>query len=110
MWTLLVFYLSFKTPSEIPKFDFFLADKLIHFSFYFGFVFLWYHYMCFKKRVNWKDKLNLVIIAVFIGVLIEFCQGYFTTNRQADVFDALANAIGSLCGIATASLLFKKIF
>lgn len=109
-WTLFIVYFSFKTPSGIPNFDFLLADKLVHFGFYFGFVFLWYRYMYFKNKVDRNTKMILVIVAVSIGVLIELCQGYLTSNRQADVYDALANSIGCLFGITTASLLFKKYF
>lgn len=87
-----------------------MADKLIHFIFYFGFVFLWYQYMYFKRKVGWNDKMLLGLIAAVIGILIELGQGYFTVNRQADVFDALANTIGAISGIVTASLLLRKYY
>ena len=84
------------------------VDKLVHFCFYFGFVFLWYHYFYFKKKDQKKDRIVLVITAILIGVVIEFCQGYFTTNRQADVFDALANAAGGISGIFTANIFLRS--
>ncbi|MFC4817948.1 VanZ family protein [Flavobacterium sp. GCM10023249] len=108
-WTLLIFYLSFKSPSAISKIDFFLADKLVHFSFYFGFVFLWYHYFYYKNKTKLIDKIVLVVLAIAMGIIIEFMQGHFTTTRQADVFDALANSLGAFFGILTAGMLLKKI-
>ena len=66
--------------------------------------------MYFKNKVSWNDKVFLVIIAVVIGALVEVCHGYFTTTRQADVYDALANAIGCVLGITIAGFLFGKYY
>lgn len=109
-WTVLIIYFSFKTPSATPKIDFIFADKLVHFSFYFGFVFLWYGYFYFKNKTSAKNRVELVIVAIIMGGLIEFGQGCFTTNRQADVYDALANTIGAISGILIADIIFKKSY
>ena len=39
---------------------------------------------------------------VALGVALEIAQGLFTTTRQMDVFDALANTGGVVLGMATA--------
>jgi len=39
---------------------------------------------------------------VAMGVCIEFAQGALTATRSADAFDALANTIGVVLGLATA--------
>lgn len=37
---------------------------------------------------------------VLLGVALEFAQGALTDNRQADPWDALANSVGVLLGLA----------
>lgn len=109
-WTILIVYFSFKTPKEVPQIDFLFADKLVHFSFYFGFVFLWYGYFYFKNRLATNTKVMLTIAAIIIGSVIELGQGFLTMNRQADVFDGIANAMGAISGIGIANVFFKKYY
>lgn len=110
LWTILIVYFSFKTPKETTQIDFLFADKLVHFSFYFGFVFLWYGYFYFKNRIVINTKVMLVIAAIVMGSVIELGQGFLTVNRQADVFDAIANATGAILGIGIAKAFFKKYY
>ncbi len=51
----------------------------------------------FADRHWRRSGLGLVLL----GVALEFAQGALTDNRQADPWDALANAIGVLMGLAT---------
>jgi glycopeptide antibiotics resistance protein len=39
---------------------------------------------------------------------MEFLQANFTTNRHADIYDVLANAMGVLTGFITVYLIKKK--
>jgi len=39
---------------------------------------------------------------VAMGIALEIAQGLFTTTRQMDVHDALANTLGVLAGLSTA--------
>ena len=45
---------------------------------------------------------------VMLGIAIEFAQGAFTVDRSADPFDALANTLGVLAGLATAWLPMRE--
>ena len=107
VWTCLILFLSLKTPSGESKFSFPYADKIVHVTFYFVFVVLWFRYLVLIKKNQIKDKAVLVLIAISFGILIEILQHFFTTTRQADIWDALANTIGSLIGIAVMSAVFK---
>jgi len=107
-WTLFILYLSLKAPSGESKFYFPNADKIVHFTFYFVFVLLWFRYLIFNDKFKNRYKLFLVLVAVSLGIIIEIIQHYFTTTREGDVLDALANTIGSIVGIVVASSLFKK--
>lgn len=98
-WTLLILFLSFRSTSNIPNIDIPNIDKVVHFMFYFVFVFLWYRYLFYIKKTENKHAFLLVLMAVVVGVLIELGQGCFTLTRQADVFDVIANSLGSIGGI-----------
>lgn len=99
LWTLLILYLSLKNPSGEQRFSFANADKLVHFTFYFMFVILWYRYLFLAGKIQKGNKIALVVIAVILGVLVELAQKYFTTTRQADVWDVVANSTGVFVGL-----------
>ncbi|MES2812417.1 MAG: VanZ family protein [Bacteroidota bacterium] len=108
IWTGLILFLSFKSPAGVPQINISNIDKVVHFMFYFVFVFLWYRFLFFKKLTQKKHLIVLVLIAISLGILVEFAQGYFTITRQPDFFDALANTIGSLFGFILANSILKK--
>lgn len=54
----------------------------------------------FARKVLWRVGVGLVAM----GVLIEIAQGTLTTSRAMDAWDALANTLGVLIGLATALL------
>ena len=72
-------------------------DKVIHSGFHFVFTILWFLYL--KKKFIGANNFQLLfftIIASFVlGIAIELMQQYFTTTRNADVFDILANLFGA---------------
>ena len=107
-WTFLIIYLSLKTTIDIPKSSFQNEDKIVHFTFYLGFVILWYRYLLFKNSILLDYKIALVISSIFFGIVIEFAQKYLTTTRQADIWDVAANTTGALVGIFIATKFFKK--
>lgn len=89
------------SPS-IPKINFQYKDKVVHFIFYFVFVYFW------TKSLKNKT-LNFVLIILFLGVItgiaIEFLQENFTNHRTFDWYDILANSVG-----AVVSFIYVKKF
>lgn len=101
---------SFSGDDDIPKFNIPNADKLGHFIFYFVAAVLG----CFFIREQTKGVLRqtkaILIIGVTViiyGIIIEVIQGVLTVDRTGDIYDALANSIGALCGAVTIKLLFS---
>jgi VanZ family protein len=107
-WTFIIVVLCFKTPSVEKRLYFTNADKIAHFSFYFGFVVLWYRHLAYKKCTTITSKTYLVIVAIILGILIELGQGYFTTTRQTDFWDVVANSSGCLGGMIFVNLFLKN--
>jgi VanZ family protein len=108
LWTIGIIFMSLKAPSVTSRINFENADKLVHFTFYFGFVLLWFMYFSYKKHLQSNFMFFLVLFSVLLGICMELIQGYFTTNRQADFWDVIANILGSLCGILVANLFFSQ--
>ncbi len=83
------------------------SDKIGHFVAYAGFAFVWGVY--FVKVLNFqllKSSRLVFLWSVSFGVLMECCQWVFTSYRQFDYYDMLANTVGSLLGL----LVFRVFF
>ena len=106
-YTLAIFVLFFMPTDELPEVNFSAVDKIVHGLIYFIFINLWaaffYQKNSFRFDIKWASILFFSIL--LYGIIIEILQGLFTASRIADIFDILANLIGSLLGI----LFFKSI-
>ena len=49
-----------------------------------------------------RAQLGAAFALVFLGIALEFAQGYLTTYRHMAVYDALIDAFGVALGMATA--------
>jgi VanZ family protein len=86
------------SPERLPTFAF--SDKILHFAAYglLGALFFRAY-----TTTPLKDRGNRLILssigsATLYGISDELHQ-YFVPFRQADILDAIANAIGSICGV-----------
>lgn len=104
--SIIVAFVSLMPSSGVPKVEIKHLDKLIHFTMYFvlsmsyGLAFSFIY-----KNGSFKKWLFPFLMALCFGILMEFCQEIFTNTRNFDVFDILANGIGSFFGI----LILKKL-
>ena len=100
--TLAIAYLSLSNPIQldIPVKIYFL-DKILHASAYFVLTTSW----LFALRNFYLNKWIVFFIFLY-GILMEFLQGWFTTNREKDIFDVAANTIG----IIFAMIIYRKIY
>lgn len=104
IWTALVLYLSLISARSAAKFnvwDFVGVDKLGHLVFYTIFAFLW----CMGLTRGITDKKNILFFSISFGVLMEICQLYLFNGRSFELYDIVANVIGSIIGV----ILFKNI-
>ncbi len=95
LYTLLVAYISL-TPLDkynLPNFN--MGDKIVHLLLYFILTFVWLLAYPALLKIKW---FYLIIIIAW-GILIEFLQAFVVTGRSGDVYDALANTIGSVLGL-----------
>ena len=73
--------------------DFPHKDKVGHFGFYFGFVFLWH---IFFKSVGVIALKKIIVVAIIYGIFMEILQYIMPYGRMFDVKDMIANSIGAI--------------
>jgi VanZ family protein len=101
---------SFATPEMVPRF--YLSDKLLHVSVYAILAALCYRAL--RRASPMKDHSILALIlmatlmAAFYGASDEWHQS-FVSSRTADVFDFLADVIGSGMGAFVYSRLVGRL-
>ena len=106
LWAILIFVLCATPGQYIPSekwLELIGFDKLIHASIFFillSLVFL----KAFKHQQSTFVFVMTFIFAFFYGVILEFMQANYFSNRSADFYDIAANTAG--CVIAV--LIFKK--
>jgi len=88
---LIFLFSSFPQPMELPSFS--SADKLVHLLAY-GLLASLIYFAREKSRATFHPIFIPFLIAFLYGLSDEIHQ-YFVPGRDADVFDALANAVGA---------------
>jgi len=109
VYWIVIFILTSIPMDEIPQY-FNAQDKFEHFAAYFLLSFLLGFTFHFQKRFgNIKRKLFILTIAValFYGAFDELHQ-MFIPGRFADIFDWLADAVGTLFGVLVVFILVRQ--
>jgi VanZ family protein len=85
-------------------------DKLVHIILFGSFVFLWSFYFSAKKpNENLRKKyLRITILACIYGYVMELIQKYFIPNRDYDLYDVAADAIGAIIGYIVVRMIFDR--
>jgi hypothetical protein len=89
LWAVVVFGLHAMPSNTFPKISFWEnlgPDKIVH-------AFLFFIASSLALFSGWS-RMKSAIIWICIGVLLEYYQFYFTTDRSFDWFDVLADATG----------------
>jgi VanZ family protein len=109
IYTLLIFIQSaYPSPQRIPEFLY--RDKVLHFA---AFAVLGALFFRAFMTLRIKDRIYLVIILSILlsslyGISDEIHQHYIP-YRQSDPADAIADILGSVCGVLVYYLLDIKI-
>lgn len=93
-----------KLPSGIEIKD---ADKYVHATLHLMFTVLWF--LHFRKRFDQIANTRLLFatlaLSIMYGIVIEIAQEMFTTTRQADMKDVLANLCGAVLGVLSLTII-----
>lgn len=98
--TLITLLLTLLPANQLGKNDLFEYDKLGHFGLFFIWT-LFFGLTAFFKKWNRFTHLMVVLIsALLFGLGIEVMQRIFPLGRSFDLYDWLADGLGSLFAIA----------
>ena len=110
IWTITIAVLCLESSSDLPSVKVIGIDKIVHVTFHFVFVNLWY--LFFVNNNFTKNMNNLITKTFFLsltyGVLIEIAQQLFTKTRQADILDVLANITGAILAVILIKILSQR--
>jgi len=108
IWVLILLYFSL-TPSPPRAISILGWDKLQHAAGLFILsLLISSFYLTLKKSLIKSLTISLIATTLF-GIVIELLQSWCTVNRQADIFDVFADALGALLScILMFSVLYKR--
>jgi VanZ family protein len=109
--SLFILYASITTGEKFEKVHFINIpnfDKIVHFIFYLLLSISLYTSLNRNTLIKKSDQviINLVLVISY-GLIIEMLQYYLTSNRQAEIFDVIANTLGCISGILIFPVLNK---
>jgi hypothetical protein len=94
LWAVVVFGLHAMSSKSFPKISFWEnlgPDKIVHaFMFFIG---------SSLAVFSGMGRLKSAVIWICAGVLLEYYQFYFTTDRSFDWFDVLADSLGVMLAL-----------
>ena len=106
LWTILILVLCWMPrhslpmdeggPSLLNRLHF---DKVVHLGIFAVFAFLW------RRAFSRRAVVVIVVAGLFLAVITELGQATSIVGRDADVWDAVADAIGVVVGAAFAEFL-----
>lgn len=100
LYTCTISVLFFIPGGNLPEVQFSAIDKVAHGSIYFFLVNLWLLFLFVNNGFEFKRKWvpALILSVLLYGIIIEILQAHFTVSRSADIWDVVANLLGSLIG------------
>jgi len=104
IWAVLIAVLSLLSLNSISKeINISSNDKFFHFVFY---AILTVLLLLYKRKT--KYNLLIILFVIIYGIIIEILQALLTTNREADIYDAIANSLGAITGLVFLRIVKNK--
>ena len=103
LWAVVVFGLHAMSSKSFPKISFWEnlgPDKIVH-------AFMFFIATALAVFSGW-GKLRSAAVWIISGVLLEYYQFYFTTDRSFDWFDVMADSFGVLLALLLLRSKFLK--
>lgn len=86
-------------------------DKIVHFGMFMTLAFLLFRSMLFHRmRSGLKTMIITAVICLSYGALLEFLQSLSGGQRDGDIYDWLADLIGTTTGILIATTPVLPLF
>lgn len=107
-WLLIMSILFFLPGSAFPSENWLSKiyfDKLVHVGLFAILIFLWRS--AFDSQSPGYNTI-LILSAILYGLTVEYIQRYFVPNRDFDLYDVIADTLGSIIGLFVWLRVYKK--
>lgn len=102
IWVIITLYLSLTPGDELPEINLWQFDKVLHFGFY-ALMSVFARWSWFQQynlhKLRLKVKIILFAAISIFSIVIEILQGELINGRYFDIFDILANLLGTIIGL-----------
>ncbi|PHH82155.1 hypothetical protein CDD82_6845 [Ophiocordyceps australis] len=85
----------------------YVNDKVLHLVTFFLLTIVFYWIVDTNRRRT--QNMTFVICTIVLGVGSEFLQSFLPNDRDFDLYDIVANIVGSLAGLGLCSLYHKRM-
>lgn len=112
IWFFISVFLLLMPGSDIPDSRFFelvYFDKWVHIGMFALLTFFWIFPFLYANRGSIILYCFITAFWILFGILIEFIQYYFASERSFDLFDIMADAFGCLMALTVIVVKGKKI-
>lgn len=111
LWAAFIFLLTLTSGKEFPEVTLISFDKLIH-----VFMFIVQSYLLMRGFIRQSAVMALryspvifaFLISILLGAFTELMQAYLLADRAGDIYDFIANCIGTGAGVVLFVLLYGK--
>lgn len=103
-WFILITFLLTIPGNNLPSEDWLdkiWFDKWVHIGLFavLSFLLCWWWYKSQRSFASRRNAfLYAIIVCIIYGIIMEFVQKYWIPNRSFDVYDILADSLGSILG------------
>lgn len=76
-------------------------DKWVHIGLFaiLSFLLCWWWYKSQRPIAGWRNAfIYSIFTCIIYGIAMEFVQRYWVSNRSFDVYDIVADSVGSILG------------
>jgi VanZ family protein len=104
-WLLVISFLFMLPGSALPNQTWLSRihfDKWIHIGFFALLLFLW------RSALGRGKNSWLLAGGLAYGIIVEFAQEHWVPNRSFDLYDIMADFVGSLLGLWVGEQVYKK--
>ena len=112
IWAIVIYVLLTMPNNDIPKLSFLDAiyfDKWVHAGLFamLTFLFSW----PFSKLYPAQHRIfvSIAVLALLYGIAMEYVQKYFTSDRDFDINDMLADGFGCIVGYIATRYIVNRI-
>jgi len=111
LWAAFILLLTMTSGKEFPSVSLLSFDKIVH-----VFLFSVQSYLFFRAFIRQSRFISLryhpivfsLLFSILLGASTELIQAFVLTDRSGDVFDFIANCIGTGTGVLIFMLLYGK--